>query len=74
MTAISTTADAVSAAAHFRASMAKTARVAARDAAGSPSNVIANGFAVQDDTGAVTLTFATAGLYLVFLEGFVAGN
>lgn len=74
MTTINTTADAVAAAAQYRASMAKAARLAARDAAGSPANVVANGFTVQGSSGPVGLRFTSAGVYYVFLAEFVAGS
>ena len=71
MTTINTTADALAAAAQYRATMTEDERLAAREAAGSASDVMANGFTVQDTSGPVVLTFASSGLYVLFLVKFV---
>lgn len=74
MKGINTTQEALAVGIEYRAYMPLVDRIAARDAAGTPSNAAKNGIKAKDGNGnPVTLTFASLAVYLVFMVAFVTG-
>lgn len=67
-------AQAIATGLEYRAYMPLADRIAARNAAGTPSEAAINGINVKDSKGeSATLKFASLKLYLLFIIPFVTG-